>query len=171
MHAWNKCCMNVREFNSVGIEHTYPFVLASSGGCPSDFSFYQSMKVLTHAAAACNEGGSMIILAECAHGWEIHPDLIPWFSMSLEQVAHLLDQDFRMDALAVYMAMRIIRNHTVYFFSNLPASEVRQTGMVAVSNEAMLDDLLKTVVRDELLILPHGAQSLPICNPIGLPPR
>ncbi len=162
MHAWNACCANVRNFNSVRTDRTYPWVLASAGGSPSDFSFYQCMKVLTHGASACSKDGSLIVLAECANGWEIDPDLLAWFSLPLDEVAARLLADFRMDGLAVYMAMNIIRRHPVYFLSALPPEQVLRTGMVPVADVTGLQEIIDQKVQGTLAILPHGAQTLPM---------
>jgi lactate racemase len=172
MHAWSACCANVRDLNSVRTDHAYPWVLASAGGSPSDFSFYQCMKVLTHGASACSVDGNLIILAECANGWEIDPDLLAWFSLPLDEVATLLLADFRMDGLAVYMAMNIIRRHPVYFLSALPPAQVLRTGMIPVADAASLQELIDHKVHGTLAILPHGAQTLPgvenEAEPLGL---
>jgi nickel-dependent lactate racemase len=162
LHAWSACCANVRDLNSVPTDRAYPWVLASAGGSPSDFSFYQCMKVLTHGASACSMGGNLIILAECANGWEIDPDLLAWFSLPLDEVATLLLADFRMDGLAVYMAMRIIHLHPVYFLSSLPPAQVLRTGMIPVADAASLQKLIDQQVQGTLAILPHGAQTLPL---------
>ena len=43
-------------------------VISSNGGAPLDQNLYQSVKGMTAAEATCNEGGTIILCAECADG-------------------------------------------------------------------------------------------------------
>ena len=43
-------------------------VISSNGGAPLDQNLYQSVKGMTAAEATCNEGGTVILCAECADG-------------------------------------------------------------------------------------------------------
>lgn len=159
--AWGACCRHVRSCYSPVVREAYPLVIASAGGFPADYSFYQCMKVLSNASRACEAGGDLVILAECSHGWEIDRELFSMFSLSMEDAAAALLLDFRMDALAVYMARRVIRRHRVHFHSSLPPDEVAATGMIPIGH-------LETTINDrcsgsgKLAVIPHGAKILPV---------
>ena len=43
-------------------------VISSNGGAPLDQNLYQAVKGMTAAEATCNEGGTIILCAECADG-------------------------------------------------------------------------------------------------------
>lgn len=161
-YAWQACCRYVDSINSVHIDQKFPFVVASAGGFPSDFSFYQCMKVLTNSSIACEAKGQIVIIAQCAHGWEIDETLLKWFALSPPEVAQRLCKNFRMDGLAVYMAMRIIKTHTVYLYSSLPSEEVRKAGMIPLKDTKTLEELVKKNGNRSIVVMPHGAQTLPI---------
>lgn len=127
--VWDDCRKYVSIHHSVGIREKYDLVISSAGGHPSDISFYQSMKVLTNSSRACKPGGNLIIFSKCTQGWEIRDTLFPYFTMTLEEISRNLRNSFTMDGLALYMALSIIRSHTVWFCSDLPETEVTAAGM------------------------------------------
>ena len=159
--AWGACCRHVRSCYSLVVNEVYPLVIASAGGFPADYSFYQCMKVLSNASRACEAGGDLVILAECSHGWEIDRELFSMFSLTMEDAAAGLLQDFRMDALAVYMARRVIGRHRVHFHSSLPPDEVAATGMMPTGHlETTINDRFSG--RGKFAVIPHGAKILPV---------
>jgi len=127
--VWDDCRKFVSKHHSVEIEEKYDLVIASAGGYPSDCSFYQSMKVMTNSSRACKPGGTLIIISQCSHGWEIRDELFSYFTMTLEEISRDLQRSFTMDGLALYMALSIIRSHNIWFFSDLPENEVEKAGM------------------------------------------
>ncbi len=158
-HAWGACRDFLMSRCTVPFDRRYPVVIASAGGYPADFSFYQCMKILTNASRLCEPGGELYILAECSHGWEIDQSLFSMFSASLEEAAKQLLDDFRMDALAVYMAMRIIRRYQVHLLSALPEDEVHASGMKPFGT---LDGTVPAA--GTCAVLPYGAKLLPIMD-------
>ena len=114
---------------NIGIKEKDDIVISSAGGYPSDHSFYQSMKVLTNSSRACKPGGTLIIVSQCMHGWEIRDELFSYLTMSLKEISLNLQRSFTMDGLALYMALSIIRSHNVWLHSELPEKEVTAAGM------------------------------------------
>jgi nickel-dependent lactate racemase len=66
---------------SVAIPGKRDIVIASCGGFPHDINLIQGHKALDMAALACNEGGTIILLAECDDGLG-RPDFLKWFDAS-----------------------------------------------------------------------------------------
>lgn len=54
-------------------------VIASCGGYPFDINIIQAHKTLDAASRACNDGGTIVLLAECADGLG-RDDFINWFA-------------------------------------------------------------------------------------------
>ncbi len=54
--------------SQVKIEQKYDLVVVSPGGYPKDINFYQAHKAITNAAAMTNDGGRVILIAECVEG-------------------------------------------------------------------------------------------------------
>src|SRR6267142_2912804 len=63
---------------SIDIPSKRDLVIASCGGFPYDINLIQAHKALEMAAQACNDGGTIILLAECREGLG-RPDFMKWF--------------------------------------------------------------------------------------------
>src|SRR5215213_4799245 len=63
---------------SVPIASKRDVVIVSSGGFPHDINLIQAHKALDLAALACNDGGTIILVAECRDGLG-RPDFLKWF--------------------------------------------------------------------------------------------
>ncbi|NQT58220.1 MAG: nickel-dependent lactate racemase [Bacteroidetes bacterium] len=163
--VWDDCRKYVSVHHSVEIVEKYDVVISSAGGYPSDCSFYQSMKVLTNSSRACKPGGTLIIISQCSHGWEIRDELFSYFTMTLEEISQNLQRSFTMDGLALYMALSIIRSYTVWFYSDLPESEVEAAGMRCLKN---IGDIFAVAERHGNLlsirtaVMQNGSSVLPI---------
>ncbi len=162
--VWSECCRYAASHHSIGIDEKYDLVIASAGGYPSDCSFYQSMKVLTNSSRACKAGGILIIFSQCSQGWEIRDELFNYFQLTLEEIAAELDRNFSMDGLALYMALKIIRTHKVWFFSDLPESEVRAAGMRPFPDMDFpaIEKIVRNVQILRTAVMPNGSSILPI---------
>jgi len=157
--VWTDCSRWVSDNNSIRISEDFDTVISSAGGYPSDFSFYQSMKVLTNSARACKEGGRMFILSECSNGWEIDTEMMSLFSLSVSEVIECLLDDFRMDVLGIYMAMSIIRSYEVWIYSSLPRNEVEAAGMHYLDDISMIKEIVKD---GSVAVIKNGSSILPI---------
>jgi lactate racemase len=168
--VWDDCRKFVSKHHSVEIAEKYDLVIASAGGYPSDCSFYQSMKVMTNSSRACKSGGTLIIISQCSHGWEIRDELFAYFSMTLDEISRNLQHSFTMDGLALYMALSIIRSHKVWFFSELPEHEVEAAGMhtlksiddiaAIAENTGKFSSLRSAVMQNGSSVLPINTESL-----------
>ena len=158
--VWSDCCSYVEQSNSFRIDKMYENVITSAGGYPSDFSFYQSMKVLTNSSRACVDGGKLIVLSECSNGWEIDGRMLKLFALTPEEVAGRLISDFRMDVLGMYMAMSIINSYEVWLHSSLPRAEVESAGMHYLEDISIVNELVSAgstaVIKNGSSILPVG---------------
>lgn len=159
--VWSECVKWVSAGFSIGIEEQYDKVISAAGGYPSDFSFYQSMKVLTNTAKACRDGGRMIILSECVNGWEIDADMLKLFSRSEAEIADILIADFRMDVLGLFMARSIINRYEVWLYSDLPREEVESAGMHYIDDITMIEELASG---GRTAVIKNGSSILPISD-------
>jgi lactate racemase len=166
-HVWDKCRQYVLTHHSICIKEKYDLVISSSGGYPSDHSFYQSMKVLTNSSLACKSGGTLIIISQCIHGWEIRDELFSYFTMSLEEIAENLENSFTMDGLALYMALSIIRSYDVWLYSELPEKEVTAAGMGYIKDLNNLPNITNQKGEQSdirIAVMHNGSSVLPVCK-------
>lgn len=72
-------CQEYDQLHTVCLSEKRPLVIVSCGGFPHDINMIQAHKSLDAAAAACAEGGTIILLAECPDGLG-RTDFLDWFS-------------------------------------------------------------------------------------------
>jgi nickel-dependent lactate racemase len=66
--AHRRACEIARQTTMQAVDRRYPLVITSSGGYPLDQNFYQAIKGVSAAAEIVNEGGTIVIAAECRYG-------------------------------------------------------------------------------------------------------
>jgi len=159
--AWHSCATYLNECNSFKLGRRYPVVIASSGGYPTDFSFYQSMKTITNASQACLKGGSIYLVMECRNGWELNRSVLSLAELELPQIASKVRQDFSMSGLAAYMALSMMRDYEVHCLSALPNDEVRAFGMRPLTSASEISELVARGGADRIAVMPAAATVLP----------
>lgn len=159
--VWTACCGYLERRNSPSIRRLYPVVVASSGGYPSDFSFYQTMKTLTNASRACVKGGSIYLAMECRNGWELDESVLSWSRDGLDTIANRLQKEFSMSGLAMHMALSVIRDYSISCLSSLPESEVCRMGMRYLASATDLGKAVAAESADRIAVIPAAAAMLP----------
>jgi nickel-dependent lactate racemase len=111
------------------------------------------------AAEACNEGGAIVLLAECRDGLG-RADFLKWFeeknSRALE--ARLRD-GYEVNGQTAWSLLTKAERYRVYLVSELPDEDVRRLRMIPARS---LDDALNEIgFADEAYVMPHGARFLP----------
>jgi len=156
------CALYAKVFR-VSIPKRYPLVIASAGGFPKDINFIQSHKALDQAFHAVEEGGVLILLAECADGFG-SPTFFPWFrfeapeAMEAELRAHY--QIYGQTAHAAFVKARACR---IVLVSSLKPADVGKMGMTPAASieEAvrMAEGMLGTLPTP--LVIPDAGFVLP----------
>lgn len=90
-------CKAYGKAHTVGIAEKRDLVVVSSGGYPYDINLIQSHKALEAASHACNEGGTIIFLAECSDGLG-REDFLKWFeAANSEKLAEMLCEKYQVN--------------------------------------------------------------------------
>jgi len=133
-------------------------VIASCGGFPHDINLIQAHKALDMAALACNEGGTIILLAECSDGLG-RPDFLKWFdSTDSRALEARLVNSYEVNGQTAWALLTKAERHRVVLVSELPPDDVKRMRMIpAPTLAAALDHL----VGGHGFILPRGAAVLP----------
>src|SRR4030095_14165137 len=76
--AHRRGCAEYLAAPSVRVSDKRSMVVASCGGAPRDINVIQSHKALEHARVVLEDGGDLILLAECADGLG-RADFLDWF--------------------------------------------------------------------------------------------
>ena len=157
--AHREGCREYLGEHSVEIKEKRPVVVVSCGGYPHDINLIQAHKALDMAAEACNEGGAIVLLAECRDGLG-RADFLKWFeeknSRALE--ARLRD-GYEVNGQTAWSLLTKAERYRVYLVSELPDEDVRRLRMIPARS---LDDALNEIgFADEAYVMPHGARFLP----------
>jgi len=132
-------------------------VIASCGGFPHDINLIQAHKALDMAALACNEGGTIILLAECSDGLG-RPDFLKWFDAADSRALEArLASGYEVNGQTAWALLTKAERYRVCLVSELPSDEVKRMRMIPASSiEAALDH-----AQGDGFILPRGAAVLP----------
>ncbi|HEY7786383.1 MAG TPA: nickel-dependent lactate racemase [Pyrinomonadaceae bacterium] len=155
-----KACERYLTGHSIAIPEKRKVVIASCGGRPYDINFIQAHKTLDMASYACEEGGTIILLAECSEGLG-RSDFLKWFesgdSSALEQLLH---ETYEVNGQTAWALLTKAEAFKVVVVSQLPPEQVRKMRMVPAES---LDEALSEFGPDASgYIMPRGAAFLPI---------
>ncbi|HJP94959.1 MAG TPA: nickel-dependent lactate racemase [Pyrinomonadaceae bacterium] len=143
---------------SVAIPEKRDIVIVSCGGFPHDINMIQAHKALDMAALACNDGGTIILLAECSDGLG-RPDFLKWFdepdSRALE--ARLFN-GYEVNGQTAWALLTKAERHRVCLISELPPDDVKRMRMIPVKT---ISEALEDAGSGNGFIMPRGAALLP----------
>lgn len=157
--AHRRACADYLKEHSLEIDSRRDLVIVSAGGWPRDINLIQAHKALDMAAHACLEGGTIVLLAECADGFG-RSDFLKWFeekdSRALE---NRLRRAYEVNGQTAWSLLAKAEKFRVHLVSHLAHEDVRQMRMRPART---LDEALAEVDKSVAgYIMPHGASLLP----------
>ena len=151
-------CEYYLDQHSVSVPAKRDIVIVSCGGFPRDINLIQAHKALDMAALACNEGGTIILLAECGDGLG-RPDFLKWFDASDSRALEARLRDgYEVNGQTAWALLTKAERHRVCLVSELPAEEVKRMRMVPVQT---IEEALEHAGSGDGFIIPRGAAILP----------
>ena len=134
-------------------------VIVSSGGFPHDINLIQAHKALDMAALACNEGGTIILLAECRDGLG-RPDFLKWFNdRDSRALAARLVNGYEVNGQTAWALLTKAERFRVCLVSELPSDDVKRMRMIPVKS---IEEALAQAGSRDGFIMPRGAAVLPL---------
>ena len=144
--------------HSVEVSSKRDIVIVSCGGFPHDINLIQAHKALDMAALACNDGGTIILLAECSDGLG-RPDFLKWFdARDARALAARLVNGYEVNGQTAWALLTKAERFRVCLVSELPPDDVRRMRMVPVQT---IEEALAQAGSGEGFIMPRGAALLP----------
>jgi nickel-dependent lactate racemase len=155
----NAGCSEYLASHSVNIDKKREVVIASCGGSPYDINLIQAHKALEMAAHACDDGGTIILLAECRDGLG-HPTFLKWFDeQNSDALAGRLRDTYEVNGQTAWALLTKAERYRVFLISELLDDKVHQMRMTPALS---LTDALNEVDEGaQGYIMPHGARFLP----------
>ena len=158
--AHRAACQYYLDRHSVEISAKRDIVIASCGGFPHDINMIQAHKALDMAALACNEGGTIILLAECSDGLG-RPDFLKWFDASDSRALEAqLVNSYEVNGQTAWALLTKAERYRVCLISELPGEDVKRMRMIPVQT---ISEALEgaRAGHGAGFILPRGAAVLP----------
>jgi nickel-dependent lactate racemase len=158
--AHERACHEYFNEHTIKLDEKREVVIASCGGFPWDINLIQAHKALELAAQACNQGGAIILLAECQDGLG-RPDFLKWFaardSGALES---LLREAYEVNGQTAWSLLTKAERYRIYLISELADDSVRSMRMIPARTVA---EALKDVDKEARgYILPRAPAVLPV---------
>jgi nickel-dependent lactate racemase len=159
--AHRRGCADYLAAHSVSVAERRPLVVVSCGGAPRDVNMIQSHKALEHARVVLQDGGDLVLLAECAEGLG-RSDFLDWFVPGGAQAtARRLVEGYRVYGQTAWGIRWKSERYQVRLVSSLAPEVVRRMGMIP---HASLAEALASAKRDRGYIIPQGLGTLPVLS-------
>ena len=128
--AHERACDAYAASHSQTITEKRNVVIASCGGSPYDINMIQAHKALDMAAHACIDGGTIILLAECADGLG-RRDFLKWFESEDSRALELrLREHYEVNGQTAWALLTKTERFRVHIVTKLPEADVRRMRMV-----------------------------------------
>ncbi len=153
-----KACEFYASKHTVEIAEKRDYVIVSCGGFPHDINMIQAHKSLDMASRACNEGGTIILLAECADGLGRN-DFLSWFEAeNSNALAEKLCESYQVNGQTAWNLLRKAEKFHVRIITSLSENETR---LMRLQKARSLDEILTEIDKTSNgYILPFGAKFL-----------
>lgn len=164
-HWWDahrRGCAQYLANHTVTARERRPIVIVSVGGAPRDQNMIQSHKALEHARVVLEDGGDLILLAECSDGLG-KPDFLDWFVPGgAEATARLLLRNYKINGQTAWGIRWKAERYRVQLVSSLPSEWVLRMGMIP---RASLEEAIAELPDARGYLMPQGLGTLPVLLP------
>jgi nickel-dependent lactate racemase len=157
--AHARACEDYAAAHSVVIDEKRPLVVASCGGWPYDINLIQAHKTLDMASYACAEGGTIILLAECADGLG-RADFLKWFDEpDARALAARLREGYEVNGQTAWTLLDKAERFRVVMVSSLDPDDARRMRLTPART---LTEALAHAPDVPGYVVPHGASARPV---------
>ncbi|MEO6655113.1 MAG: nickel-dependent lactate racemase [Pyrinomonadaceae bacterium] len=119
-------CETYTDEHTLNIPEKRDLVIVSCGGYPHDINMIQAHKSLEAASHACNDGGTIILLAECPDGLG-RDDFLKWFDASnSNQLAETLCEKYQVNGQTAWSLLRKAERFNIQIVSQLDNAQTKK---------------------------------------------
>lgn len=130
-------CQSYAAANTIHIQEKRDLVIAGCGGFPHDINMIQAHKALDTAARACTDGGSVILLAECADGLG-RDDFLNWFEAeNSDALAARLCQKYQVNGQTAWSLLNKAERVEIKIVTALDVSAVEKMRLERIESAAI----------------------------------
>lgn len=144
--------------HTIEITEKRDLVIVSCGGSPHDINMIQAHKALDAASRACTDGGTIVLLAECADGLG-RDDFLNWFEAgSSEALAENLCKKYQVNGQTAWSLLKKAERFDIKIITSLSKAE---TGRMRLEKVDSIDAISPGVGDNGTgYIIPFGAKYL-----------
>jgi nickel-dependent lactate racemase len=144
--------------HSIEIAEKRDLVIVSCGGAPFDLNMIQAQKAIEMAALACNDGGRIIFLAECADGLG-RDDFLDWFEAeNSAALAENLCRNYQVNGQTAWSLLRKAERFDIQIVTTLTEDVTRRMRLHKLDLSAA--PRASIAGREQGYIIPFGAKYL-----------
>ncbi len=115
-------CETYAERHTICVPEKRDLVIVSCGGYPFDINLIQAHKALEAASQACNDGGTIVFLAECSDGLG-RDDFLKWFDAETSaSLAELLCEKYQVNGQTAWSLLRKAERFDIRIVTSLDAA-------------------------------------------------
>jgi nickel-dependent lactate racemase len=162
--AHEKGCCFYRERFSIQLPQKGDLVIASCGGFPKDINLIQAHKSMEYSSQAIQEGGVMILLAECRDGFG-NSTFFNWFRFKcLDEFESVLRENYEINGQTAYSMRQKAQRFRIILVSQFPERQVEEMGMIpAQTLEAAMNIAVCMLPSDwRAYVMPEAGSVLPV---------
>lgn len=142
--------------NTIEISGKRDVVIVSCGGFPHDINMIQAHKALEAASHACNDGGTIVLLAECSDGLG-RDDFLSWFeAQDSKALAEKLCSRYQVNGQTAWSLLQKAERFDIRIISTLPAKATEQMRLTAM--QSLTRTMSKVGAAKIGYIVPNGAK-------------
>jgi nickel-dependent lactate racemase len=121
-----RACDEYAAGHTIMIGEKRDLVVVSCGGYPYDVNLIQAHKALETASHACRDGGTIILLAECADGLG-KADFLKWFeAVDSDSLAKTLCEKYQVNGQTAWSLLKKAERFDIRMITQLDAAEVEK---------------------------------------------
>lgn len=156
-----------RDICQVPVDKKYDLVIASAGGYPKDINLYQAQKAYTNAASITNDGGCIVLIAECIEGAGSNPYLSFMQDVSTpdEALEKFSKIEFQIGPHKAFQLARQAKRIHLYLLSSMSTDLVTSLFLTSV-NMAGLQLMIEKAEHDSstVALMPNAVTTIPLLS-------
>jgi len=154
--AHEEACSRYAASHTVTVEERRDLIIVSCGGFPHDINMIQAHKAIETAAAVCEDGGQIILLAECRDGFG-RADFLKWFDYpSPQDLAQTLCSNYEVNGQTAWSLFEKTRRFNVSALCEMGESELRRVGITKLDHKGTISEIIRRA--NTGYVLPSGAK-------------
>jgi nickel-dependent lactate racemase len=166
IQAHEKGCEFAKSTSMVPVEQSYPLVITTNSGYPLDQNLYQSVKGMVAAAEIVEEGGEIILVAECSDGFPEHGNfarLVFEHDSPITMLETVYQPGFRLlDQWQIQKLAQVQQKARVSVYSQISAEEIRRANLEPITDIRAYLHQRKNALGDvPVAVLPEGPLTIP----------